>query len=535
MVLAIVLLGCVDAPGEADTAETLAPDTGDSGSPDSGSEETGALDLDEDADGFGADVDCDDANAWVHPGARERCDAVDQDCDGEPLAAGACAAAQYAAGMWVASWVTPEEWADASFGLHASRETSDLDGDGIDDFMGICDGCVEAEYGVDVQAAVLVSGRTELAEGVTPSLSTDTWFYGGGLDWDLAYNPAPAADFDGDGVSDLVFSSEDNDMALGAVWVLLGPSSRWGPQTFVRDAADLTWSMSYGDTHFATDGVQGGDLDGDGDTDLLVSARGDGWPGWAPTVYVLPGGADRVGPQLLEDEPSVATHAVGSDFGVDIFVPGDLDGDGSDEVLIDDILTQTAYLFYGLDLLEAHDADVADLAIENWGPWIDVTACHARIGDLDGDGYPEWLHGDTRPDGGVLYVLSGIQPGSFADLAERSSAWWYGATSDDDVGDECWTLDFDGDGQLDLAHDDDTILRIEALPVGGEPLPAGLTFTSRDDEGDGPQFRGPAALRADPNGDGFDDLFFYTEFGDRTGIAMVPGWAIPWDEPEWWR
>ncbi len=39
--------------------------------------------IDADGDGFDADEDCDDANPEVHPGAEERCDEVDNDCDGE--------------------------------------------------------------------------------------------------------------------------------------------------------------------------------------------------------------------------------------------------------------------------------------------------------------------------------------------------------------------------------------------------------------------------------------------------------------------
>jgi hypothetical protein len=37
---------------------------------------------DADGDGFGADVDCDDVNASIFPGALEFCDGVDNDCDG---------------------------------------------------------------------------------------------------------------------------------------------------------------------------------------------------------------------------------------------------------------------------------------------------------------------------------------------------------------------------------------------------------------------------------------------------------------------
>ncbi|MEN0068337.1 MAG: MopE-related protein [Myxococcota bacterium] len=38
---------------------------------------------DRDGDGFTADIDCDDANSTIYPGAPEFCDAIDQDCDDE--------------------------------------------------------------------------------------------------------------------------------------------------------------------------------------------------------------------------------------------------------------------------------------------------------------------------------------------------------------------------------------------------------------------------------------------------------------------
>jgi len=43
---------------------------------------TVVLPADADGDGYGADVDCDDQNSAVHPGAPELCNGVDDDCDG---------------------------------------------------------------------------------------------------------------------------------------------------------------------------------------------------------------------------------------------------------------------------------------------------------------------------------------------------------------------------------------------------------------------------------------------------------------------
>lgn len=39
-------------------------------------------DVDNDGDGFTADVDCDDGHATINPDAAEACNGVDDDCDG---------------------------------------------------------------------------------------------------------------------------------------------------------------------------------------------------------------------------------------------------------------------------------------------------------------------------------------------------------------------------------------------------------------------------------------------------------------------
>jgi len=66
--------------GDTDTGNPDSGDTGDSGdTSDTGDTgDTGDLD----GDGFEVPTDCDDTNKYVHPGAAEVCNAVDDDCNG---------------------------------------------------------------------------------------------------------------------------------------------------------------------------------------------------------------------------------------------------------------------------------------------------------------------------------------------------------------------------------------------------------------------------------------------------------------------
>ncbi len=76
--LSVLVLGL----GACDDEIEDDPSPDDTASPDTGTGDTAPPLVDGDQDGYTSDVDCDDDDYRVHPGARELCDGLDNDCDG---------------------------------------------------------------------------------------------------------------------------------------------------------------------------------------------------------------------------------------------------------------------------------------------------------------------------------------------------------------------------------------------------------------------------------------------------------------------
>jgi hypothetical protein len=351
--------------------------------------------------------DCNDLDASISPEAVERCDLVDNDCDGDADEADAVDALAWYPDADGDGWGTNAVRVLACAQPSADHSTSPRDCDDGD--PSVHPGEAERCNGVDDDC----DGAHYLGGEVVP----DTHFHAVGEALRDGFGEVVAvADLDGDGLGDVVAGAPSHDSANqngGAVYVFSGRAD--------VSAVDLTTasarSRSVGPWRGAELGTAlvTGDFDGDGQADLAVGAPGytlDGadrgvtlvWYGPVPTGELDPTEADVV-----------FTGDPGDRSGNDLSA-GDLDGDGVDELFIaaprangPGLERGTVFVFYGGTRWSSGRVDTADARIHG-GTDDDELSLAQVAGDLDGDGHTDLavaapLSGDL--DSGYVAVLWG--------------------------------------------------------------------------------------------------------------------------------
>jgi hypothetical protein len=258
------------------------------------------------------------------------------------------------------------------FGLAAAA--GDVTGDGNPDML---IGSLSAAYLFD---GPLPAGdwTTDDANGTFTGFSTY-----------LSVAIAANGDIDGDGVDDLLISSEmadDGPGSTGIDWLFYGPVSgahdvSEGDVEF--HGADYGWRLGQA-TAIA------GDVDGDGNPDVVLAGPG------GETVVVVAASAVSV-----DDDIDIGTDALGSisdkelgaEFGTSVTSEGDLDGDGFADLVVgapfegpsDD---GAAYVFAGPIVGSLSTTD-AVLRVAGQPKSYENTGAFVAAGDLDADGYAD--------------------------------------------------------------------------------------------------------------------------------------------------
>ncbi len=222
----------------------------------------------------------------------------------------------------------------------------------------------------------------------------------------LGSSVAGTGDTNGDGIGDFLVGAYGED--------------RWGYNTgaaYLYSGADASllhsWTGLNQNNRFGEAVAATGDLDGDGSGDLAIAAPGAGPNG---QVYLYSGATGQLLFTLEGQDP-------GEVFGKSVAGAGDVDGDGTSDVIVgsDRYYTPGGYsgivrVFSGVDghLLQYFTAglEVGRLGLAVAGP-----------GDLDGDGRADLLAGAPEVEvpglneAGVAYLFSGQREGVLLEVA----------------------------------------------------------------------------------------------------------------------
>ncbi|MCH7638176.1 MAG: FG-GAP repeat protein [Bacteroidetes bacterium] len=394
----------------------------------------------------------------------------------------------------------------------------DLDGDGTED---IAVGAVQDEDGGPFRGAVwilflnangTVKSHQKISDtegGFTGTLD-DFDFFGGSV--------AGVGDLDGDGTQDIAVGAVGDDdgplFNVGAVWVLFLNTNGTvkSHQKISATAGGFTGTLDGGDL-FGTSVAGLGDLDGDGIQDIAVGAQSDDDGGLPPdanrgAVWVL----------FLNTNGTVKSHQKISDteggftgtledldhFGGSVAAVGDLDGDGTQDIVVgafgDDDGVDDSGAVWVLFLNTNGTVDSHQKISNTEGGFtgtldqLEVFGISvAGVGDLDGDGTQDIVVGaDGDNDGGskrgavwVLFLNADGTVDSHQKISDTEGGFTGTLDNIDFFGHSVAGLgDLDGDGTQDTAvgaHLDDDggdgrgavwVLFLSDMVVPTEPAPA---------------------------------------------------------------
>lgn len=431
-----------------------------------------------------------------------------------------------------ADWMTLGGSAGARLGASVST-AGDVDGDGFADLLA----------GAPLhQSGGSATGEVVLFLGAAAGLeSAAAWTALGEVDpSEFGASVCSAGDVDGDGFGDVVVGAWKRSGGRGeegAAYAFNGsarPASThpaW-TQDCALDGAFMGFTMA-----------SAGDVNGDGYSDLLVSAPFYWEPAWAVgRVWLYHGGPSGIGPEADWVQSGAVDYSY---FGYSMGSAGDVNGDGFGDVVISSYYKDGS----GNGRVFVYAGSPAGIpSSPNWtitGPQYgdEYGYSVASAGDINGDGYGDIVVGamsydHPQTDEGAAFLYLGSRNG-----LNVTSAW---TVEGDQPGAEMgWSVASAGDVNMDgysdvivgadrYDHGADSDAGAAFLYLGG---PSGLhsapdwTFYG---ETSGSLFGNTVASAGDLNGDGLSDVvvtapalgYVYVFEGSPSGLGVDPAWSV---------
>ncbi len=291
----------------------------------------------------------------------------------------------------------------------------DVNGDGYDDIL--IGAPYNDENGPDAGQTYLVLGKASGWSMDIDLTNSDASFLGEAPGDKAGEHIDGAGDVNGDGYDDILIGAYGNDDGgdhSGQTYLVLGGTTGWSMDTNLSNS-DASYRGEAAGDRSGMRLAGAGDVNGDGYDDFVIGAYGNDENGVdAGQTYLVLGKAS--GWSMDTSLSTVDASFLGEDDGDGagyVGAAGDVNGDGYDDLLIgstgDDEGgpgTGQVYLVLGRTTGWSMDTNISGADASFWGEAKDDNLGYnnAGVGDVNGDGYDDFLLGAGGNDEGGIYA-----------------------------------------------------------------------------------------------------------------------------------